>query len=32
MFPIDEPRADQEIARFLLHQSGVPRVRDLAGA
>jgi 3-oxoadipate enol-lactonase len=32
MFPIDEPRADQEIARFLLHHSAVPSVRDLAGA
>ena len=32
MFPIDEPRADQEIARFLLKHSGVQPARDIAAA
>ena len=32
MYPIDEPRADQEIARFLLQHSDVRRARDLAAA
>jgi 3-oxoadipate enol-lactonase len=30
MYPIDEPRADQEIARFLLRHSAVPPSRHLA--
>jgi pimeloyl-ACP methyl ester carboxylesterase len=32
MYIIDEPRADQEIARFLLHDSAVQPARDLAAA
>jgi pimeloyl-ACP methyl ester carboxylesterase len=32
MFPIDEPRADEEIARFLLGHSAVPPARDVAAA
>jgi pimeloyl-ACP methyl ester carboxylesterase len=32
LYIIDEPRADQEIARFLLHQSSVWPVPDLAAA
>jgi pimeloyl-ACP methyl ester carboxylesterase len=32
MYPIDEPRADREIARFLLHHSDVQPARDYAAA
>jgi 3-oxoadipate enol-lactonase len=32
MYATDEPRADREIERFLLHHSGVRPVRDLAEA
>jgi 3-oxoadipate enol-lactonase len=32
MYAIDEPRADWEIARFLLHHSAVPPARDLSAA
>jgi pimeloyl-ACP methyl ester carboxylesterase len=32
MYPVDEPEADQEIARFLSRQSAVPAVRDVAAA
>jgi pimeloyl-ACP methyl ester carboxylesterase len=32
MYPIDEPRADREIARFLLHHSAVGPARDFAAA
>jgi 3-oxoadipate enol-lactonase len=32
MYTIDEPRADQEIARFLLHHSTARPARDLAAA
>jgi pimeloyl-ACP methyl ester carboxylesterase len=32
MYPIEEPRADREIARFLLHHSAVRPMRDLAAA
>jgi pimeloyl-ACP methyl ester carboxylesterase len=32
MFPIDEPRADQQIARFLRQHSGVRLARDTAAA
>jgi pimeloyl-ACP methyl ester carboxylesterase len=32
MYTIDEPRADREIARFLLHHSGVQPARDFAAA
>jgi 3-oxoadipate enol-lactonase len=32
MYIIDEPRADEEIARFLLHHSAVRPVRNLAAA
>jgi 3-oxoadipate enol-lactonase len=32
MYPIDEPRADQDIARFLEHHSGVRPAHDVAAA
>jgi hypothetical protein len=32
MYVVDEPAADREIARFLLHHSDVRPARDLAAA
>jgi hypothetical protein len=32
MYTIDEPRADREIARFLLHHSAVRPARGFAAA
>jgi pimeloyl-ACP methyl ester carboxylesterase len=32
MYIIDEPKADQEIARFLLHHSAISPVPDFAPA
>jgi pimeloyl-ACP methyl ester carboxylesterase len=32
MYPIDEPLADQDIARFLLQHSAAPSARDVAAA